>query len=349
MQFTVVLAIFTSLLSAQKPPATIYKDSISAVVAITGASKMGSGFIIAPDGVVVTNLHVVSGEHRVSVRLAGGLELSTDEVLAADPALDIALLRLQTAWKLPSLPLGDSDRVSPGDSVVVISNPLGLEGSVTNGLVSGLRNIGGKTVLQISAPISRGSSGGPVFDRDGAVIAVARSTVIGGQNVNLAVPVNSIKRLLETPRRSKLSGLAGAYLQGSSAGNWWAPVWRHAYRITRTSNGWSFTNTDRSHRQLDVSLEGAPGSIMEGRGYQSWGERSWGCTYEVKVRLEPSECGTSMLVSISQNDNGYPKSEWVSNEGRGRTAQEIAVMKDACITGPKIVSGSFDTFSMTRQ
>src|ERR1035438_9539845 len=118
---------------AQKQPSQIYREASPAVVVIEGTKKVGSGFLISDDGIVVTNFHVVSGETSVSIRFAGGLELVTDDVVASDPDLDVVLLRLK-GKDFQKVPMGDSDHVVPGDEVEVISNPLGLEGSITNGL-----------------------------------------------------------------------------------------------------------------------------------------------------------------------------------------------------------------------
>ncbi len=188
------------LLCGQRQTSDIYKEASPAVVAVQGEHKSGSGFLISADGIVVTNHHVVAGEANISVRLASGLELAIDEIIADDPQLDIALFRVKGRG-FPKLTLGDSDRVVPGDPIMVISNPMGLPGSVSDGLVSGVREFEGTKLLQISAPISPGSSGGPVLDRAGNVIGVARATILGGQNLNLAVPANVVAKIAANPKR----------------------------------------------------------------------------------------------------------------------------------------------------
>jgi tetratricopeptide (TPR) repeat protein len=200
VQSLAMSVFFPLLLHGQKQASDIYKESSPAVLSVEGEHKSGSGFLISADGVVVTNYHVVAGEKNISVRLASGLELAIDEVIAEDSQLDIVLLRVK-AKGFPKLTLGDSDRVLPGDPITVISNPLGLTGSVSDGLVSGVREFDGAKMLQISAPISPGSSGGPVLDRAGRVIGVARATILGGQNLNLAVPANAVAALAANPKR----------------------------------------------------------------------------------------------------------------------------------------------------
>ncbi|HMD98677.1 MAG TPA: trypsin-like peptidase domain-containing protein [Terriglobia bacterium] len=194
--------------AAQKAPAEIYRDNQDAIVFVQGEKKAGSGFFISTDGKVVTNYHVVSGEREVSVRLTDGLEFTVDEVIAQDLRSDLVILQLKGNGFKP-VKLGDSDRVAPGDSVIVISNSLGLENSISNGLLSGVRHFEDGTFLQITAPISPGSSGGPVFDANGDVVGVADATVREGQNVNLAVPSKEITRILTaTTGATKLSELA---------------------------------------------------------------------------------------------------------------------------------------------
>ena len=107
------------------------------------------------------------------------------EVWNGDRQRDLVILRIQ-AQKLPILALGDSNAIRPGDAVVAIGHPLGLEDTVSNGLVSAIRKVDADmTVLQISAPIAPGSSGGPIFNDHGEVIGVATAIMLGGQNSEL--------------------------------------------------------------------------------------------------------------------------------------------------------------------
>ena len=155
----------------------------------------GSGFFIAPDR-VVTNRHVIDNAYRAEVHSYNGTVYPVKGVVAIDAEADIALLRVDTpANQVRPLPL---DKTSPqeGESVVVIGNPLGLEGSVTNGIVSAVRDIPtfGR-IIQITAPISPGSSGSPVVNMQGQVIGVATLQITGGQSVNFAIPSERISQL----------------------------------------------------------------------------------------------------------------------------------------------------------
>src|SRR5690349_10113809 len=158
----------------------------------------GSGFFIDTDR-IVTNRHVIEGAHRAEVHSSTGAVIPVNGVLAVAAAGDIALLKIDPPVpQVRPLPL---DKTSPqeGESVVVIGNPLGLEGSVTNGIVSAVRDIPtfGR-IIQITAPISSGSSGSPVVNMQGQVIGIATLQVTGGQSVNFAIPSERISQLQAT-------------------------------------------------------------------------------------------------------------------------------------------------------
>src|SRR5437763_2495554 len=155
----------------------------------------GSGFFVDKDR-VVTNRHVIDGAYRGEVHLNSGNTFQVKNVLAVDAEADIAILKVEAPPNLVH-PLS-LDRASPqeGESVVVIGNPFGLEGSVTNGIVSAVRDIPGfGRIIQITAPISPGSSGSPVVNMQGQVIGVATLQITGGQSVNFAIPSERIAQL----------------------------------------------------------------------------------------------------------------------------------------------------------
>jgi hypothetical protein len=178
-------------------PAQIAQKALPSVALIRVSDGVGTGFVVSPDGRIATNLHVIAGNHAATIVLADGREFTDVEILAVDASQDLALLRVD-AGDLTPLPLGDSDEVIPGERVVAIGNPFGLGASVSDGLVSGLREITESCrVLQISAPLSPGSSGGPLFNERGQVIGVSTLVVNKGQNLNFAIPINSLKPLLD--------------------------------------------------------------------------------------------------------------------------------------------------------
>jgi len=188
----------------------IVQRSSPAIVRIeAGNDKIGTGFILDKVGIVATNLHVVAGESQIRIRLYDGTQYPVMQIAGFDPARDLALLRIKPSKDLPTLKLGDSDAVSAGDQIVAIGNPLGVfDYSVTSGLISQVRPVCGReeiaaqhckqelTVLQISAAISPGSSGGPLFNQFGEVVGVTTAIITAGQNINLAVPGNYLKPLV---------------------------------------------------------------------------------------------------------------------------------------------------------
>ena len=155
----------------------------------------GSGFFIAADR-VVTNRHVIDNAYRAEVHSYNGSVYQVKGVIAVDAEGDLALLRVDAPANQVRPLLLDKTSPQEGESVVVIGNPLGLEGSVTNGIVSAVRDIPtfGR-IIQITAPISPGSSGSPVVNMQGQVIGVATLQITGGQSVNFAIPSERISQL----------------------------------------------------------------------------------------------------------------------------------------------------------
>lgn len=159
-------------------------------------TSQGSGFLIDPSGLIVTNFHVISGAPNIVVTLHDGFELPA-RIVGTDPRTDLALLRVETSRTLPYLEFGDSDDVRVGDWVIAIGNPFGLGGTVTAGIVSARgRDIAAgpyDAYLQIDAAINRGSSGGPTFDASGRVVGInsAIFSPSGGNiGIGFAIPSN---------------------------------------------------------------------------------------------------------------------------------------------------------------
>ena len=157
---------------------------------------LGTGFLVSADGKFVTNYHVIQEAARLSVKLLDGAEYRDVSLVAADPASDLALMQIPGVSGLPAMRMGSDMQMEVGDRVFVMGNPLGMGGTFTDGMVSGKRPVEGVAMLQISAPISPGSSGGPVMNERGEVIGVATMMVMGGQNLNMAVPVRYLAPML---------------------------------------------------------------------------------------------------------------------------------------------------------
>ena len=167
---------------------------------------VGSGFVVDASGLIVTSQHVVKGADSVTVTLQDGRKLEA-RVVGADPKTDLALLEVDAGEALPVVEFGDSERTRVGDWVVAVGNPFGLGGTVTAGIVSGRgRDIGSgpyDDFLQIDAPINRGNSGGPLFDRSGRVVGVNTaifSPTGGNVGIGFAIPANVAKPVIESLR-----------------------------------------------------------------------------------------------------------------------------------------------------
>jgi len=188
--------------SPRKDIPTIAKAANGAIVTIVMADNdkpiaQGTGFVVAPDGVIVTNYHVIANGNVALVKFSNGAVFAADGVLAADKKRDLAVIKIH-GRTFRTLVLGNSDQIQIGEEVVAIGNPQGLELTVSNGLLSGVRTdeeAGGK-FLQTTAPITHGSSGGPLFNMAGEVVGITTLGSEGAGNLNFAIPVNDAKRLL---------------------------------------------------------------------------------------------------------------------------------------------------------
>ena len=194
-------AAATSAAVPSLTPAQIAKRSTPGIVTIKSPDGLGTGFVVRADGWIATNVHVIAGARELIVVLPNHSELPVVEIMGIDPERDLAIIRVEPKKPLPTLTLGDSDAVHAGDPVVAIGHPLGLEDTVSNGLVSAIREVDPSlTVLQISAPIAPGSSGGPLFNDKGEVIGVAAAISRQGQNLGFGLPVAYLKSLLKHPQ-----------------------------------------------------------------------------------------------------------------------------------------------------
>lgn len=212
----------------QDPPAETTLEELAervmrAVVLIevrtASDSRQGSGFLIDPSGIIVTNYHVVRDARSARVKLASGDIYDHVSVLAQDERRDIAVIRI-AGFEMPTLPLGNSDAVRIGTPIVLVGSPLGLENTVSTGIVSGRRQEPeGFQLLQITAPASQGSSGGAVLSADGRVIGIAVSQLLAGQNLNFAVPINYARGMLQQVDDMPVAVLGPMVAEGSAAAN----------------------------------------------------------------------------------------------------------------------------------
>ncbi len=157
---------------------------------------MGSGFIISKDGVIVTNFHVLESAYQIEVKI--GEDIFKEAYLIKGISdLDIAMVKIE-AKDLPALYIGDSDSLKSGQFVTVLGNPWGLERSVSNGIVGAIRSKGDIKLIQITAPVSPGSSGGPVINEYGEVVGITTlASSFIAQNLNFAIPINYLEMVLK--------------------------------------------------------------------------------------------------------------------------------------------------------
>jgi hypothetical protein len=184
--------------------AEITKRVAPAVVLIKGTTDtgeiLGTGFIISSDGKIATNLHVVETLKNGGVQLASGEKFDSFSILAFDSRKDIAIIKIP-GFDLPTVALGNSNSVQVGEPVLAVGSPLGLQGTVTTGVVSSLRDDpagGGFKVLQTDASVNPGNSGGPLVNRQAEVIGIVTFKIRGGENLNFAVPINYLRGLADS-------------------------------------------------------------------------------------------------------------------------------------------------------
>ncbi|MDG1131815.1 MAG: transglutaminase family protein [Opitutales bacterium] len=206
---TLLLFEGSSLFSNEKPNdpfanlAATVKPSVVTISSVNrggGPWGVGTGFVVGAEGVIATNFHVI-GEHReFTVELADGTLCQPTEILAIDRSRDLALFRIDQS-ELPTLPLGDSSKIEPGQAVLSVGNPLGYDLSVSQGVVAAIRELefgDGRPMVQVAIPIEAGSSGSPVVDRYGEVLAIL--TIKSGGAMGFGVPANALRSLMEEIR-----------------------------------------------------------------------------------------------------------------------------------------------------
>ena len=191
----------------QSTATDVFDKNSPAIVTILTPSGFGSGVLVDPSGVIVTNLHVVEGDVSAKVTLANGDIYDDVRVVAVDARRDIIVIKI-AGFQLPTVELGDSDTVAVGEAVYAIGSPRGFALTISDGIISGKRpspGDEGSQVLQITAAISPGSSGGGLFDGDGRLVGVTTSGIPGGGSLNFAVPINYVRGIISTQPKWSLA------------------------------------------------------------------------------------------------------------------------------------------------
>ncbi|MGQ0637539.1 MAG: transglutaminase family protein [Planctomycetaceae bacterium] len=247
---------------------------------------LGSGFVVSADGLIATNLHVIGEARPISVQLADGRRFQATVVEASDRPLDLALVRI-AAKDLPALPLGDSQTLRQGQPVVALGNPQGLALSVVAGVVSGVREIDGRQMIQLAIPIEPGNSGGPLLDRQGRVQGILTMKSAVTENLGFAMPVNALKPLIDKPNPTPISRwLTIGALDPQAWTSVFGARWRQrAGRILVDGAGTSFGG-----RALCLSETRPPGPPYE---------------VAVKVKLDREEGAAGLVFCADGSDVHY--------------------------------------------
>lgn len=210
----VVVLLATSVIAdepkRERTTADLVAELKPSIVVITFSGRdgkqegLGTGFVVGEDGLIATNFHVIGEGRPISVQFADGTKRDVTEVRASDRKLDLAVVKIDQTGLKP-LELGDATAAKEGQSVVAMGNPRGLKHSVVEGIVSGKREIDGRSMLQLAMPIEQGNSGGPLVDREGKVLGIITLKSLVTDNLGFAISVNSLKTLLEKPNPIPMS------------------------------------------------------------------------------------------------------------------------------------------------
>lgn len=297
---TVFIRDGNSLTYDSKTPRQIFDDNKEAIFKIEALDqegnpfKSGSGFCVSRDGKFLTNYHVISQARSVRVIFNDNTSMLVREVLGYDKGKDIALLKLSSSRLPRPVEFGSSGNISIGDRVVAIGSPLGYTNSITSGLLSGMRNIYDNQYLQMSTPISPGNSGGPLFDSNGKVIGIITAQVMGGDSINLAIPIDAAKSLLNVTAGAKT--LEEASLRETGKGMTLAEFSDHL----NAGFSWiSFQNWKVQATDMDVSFldDNVIGVIIPigGNSYPDW----------LVIKSQDSTKLSSWLKNIKGEVNKY--------------------------------------------
>ena len=260
-----LLLCVVTVATAQTPQQIAQKAFRSTVLLIMEDANgqplsLGSGFFVG-DGQIATNLHVAEGAARGYAKLVGQeTKFNIEGYTAIDERRDLIILKV-TAFRTQAILLGNSDFAQIGETIYAVGNPRGLEGTFSDGIISSIRPIGTDKLIQITAPLSPGSSGGPVLNRRGEVIGVSVFTIRNGQNLNFAIPANYLRALLAKVgytrplsqakptkgKRSLLSDLGNQNFEGVTGGKL---TWRRA--AIHEYEDWFFSFSLRNHLREDV-------------------------------------------------------------------------------------------------
>ena len=192
----------------EKPVAELIEQTRRSVAAIASSDRngdssgVGSGFFVSPENLLITNLHVIGEGRPFTITLPDGKTLEPEEIVGVDREADLVVIKVK--GEAPAgLSLGDSSMVRTGQQVLTVGNPLGLNNSVSRGVIAEERELEGRSMIQVAMPIEPGNSGSPLVDQQGRVVGVI--AIKSASSLGFAVPSNALKRLLENKRPMKIA------------------------------------------------------------------------------------------------------------------------------------------------
>ncbi len=209
----------STIVTQELSPKSIFDEVSKSVVVVLVADEnnvtisQGSGVVINDDGVLVTNYHVYSGGKNIRIR-QGYTFIDKCIIVGTDISKDILLIKIVGSNPFPKIKIGDSENLSVGQRVYAIGTPLGEENSMSEGIISGIRDKGFNSYIQITASISPGSSGGAVVNQLGELIGISSMSLVEGQNLNYAIPVSDILKV-NILEQDKLTITANEYLNNA--------------------------------------------------------------------------------------------------------------------------------------
>ena len=263
----------------------------------------GSGFITQADGLILTNAHVVDGATTVTVTLKDGREF-TGKVLGKDTLTDVAVVKIQ-ATNLPIAPIGNSDQIKPGEWAIAIGNPLGLDNTVTAGIISGTGRSSGivgapdkrVSFIQTDAAINPGNSGGPLLNQKGQVIGMNTAIIGGAQGLGFAIPIN---RAQQVANQLIASGKVDHPYIGVQMTNLTAAT---KAALNQDAELGATVKADQGVVVVGIarSSPAASAGLKAGDVIQSVNGRSVKTADDVQQAIEASKIGTSLPIQVDRN------------------------------------------------
>jgi tetratricopeptide (TPR) repeat protein len=281
----------------------IFKENNKAVVVIFAyhggkkAISQGSGFVVRRDGIIITNYHVISKARIIKIKV-GDKFLNVDSIISLDKENDIAILKV-TAENLNAVKLGNLEKVEIGEKVYVIGSPEGLENTISDGILSGKREVApNKIIIQITAPISHGSSGGPVFNKNGEVIGIATAFLKEGQNINFAIPLDVIRNKITS---NKVAAIKKSQIENyENTPEYWVNR-GNAY----LSAGMPREARDAFTKAIQLKLDYADAYFMRGVAYGDLGDHQKEIIdYSKAIQLKPDDAAAYFNRGVTYGDLG---------------------------------------------